>query len=344
MRAVVCSAFSSHTDLRVEDIAPPPMVPGGVRIRVAAAGLNFADSLITAGRYQEKPEPPFVPGFELAGTVIEVAADVAGLSPGDRVLAMPPNGAFAEEAVVPQGAVWPLAPGMDMAVGASFPIAYGTSHFGLFDRARLQPGEVVLVHGAGSGVGLTAVECAKAGEATVIATARGAGKLAVAREHGADHAIDTKTEDIRARVLTLTDGRGADVVYDPVGGDVFDASLRCTAPDGRLLAVGFASGTVPQVPANRLLVKNLSVIGFYWGAYMRLAPDRVRTSMDALTAWHAEGRVRPRVSAEYPLEQVVEAIDALLGRGVTGKLVLRIAPDACRPSQNGRRSYSPRGA
>jgi len=328
MRAVVCPAISSHKDLRVEDIPAPPMVADGVRIRVAAAGLNFADSLITAGRYQEKPQPPFVPGFELAGTVTEVADTVTGLSPGDRVLAMPPHGAFAEEAVVPQGAVWPLAPGMDMVTGASFPIAYGTSHFGLFDRAQLRAGEVVLIHGAAGGVGLTAVECAKAGGATVIATARGEERVAVAREHGADHGIDTKTEDIRDRVLALTDGRGADVVYDPVGGEVFDASLRCTAPDGRLLAVGFASGTVPQVPANRLLVKNLSVIGFYWGAYMRLAPARVRASMNGLMGWHAEGRLRPRVSAEYPLERAVEAIDALLGRGTTGKLVLRIAPDA----------------
>lgn len=327
MRAVVCPAVSSHKDLRVEDIPAPPMVAGGVRIQVAAAGLNFADSLITAGRYQEKPAPPFVPGFELAGTVTEVADDVASLSPGDRVLAMPPHGAFAEEAVVPHGAVWPLAPGMDMATGASFPIAYGTAHFGLFDRARLRTGELVLIHGAAGGVGLTAVECAKAGGAKVIATAGGPEKVAVARAYGADHGIDYKAEDIRERVLALTDGRGADVVYDPVGGDVFDASLRCTAPDGRLLAVGFASGTVPRVPANRLLVKNLSVIGFYWGAYMRLAPDRVRASMDALMGWHAEGRLRPRVSAEYPLERAVEAIDALLGRGVTGKLVLRIAPD-----------------
>jgi len=327
MRAVVCSALSSHKDLRVEDIPAPAMIPGGVRIRVAAAGLNFADSLITAGQYQEKPPLPFVPGFELAGTVTEVADGIDNLTPGDRVLAMVPHGAFAEEAIAPRAAVWPLAPGMDMATGAAFPIAYGTSHFGLFDRARLQPGEVVLIHGAAGGVGLTAVECARAGGATVIATARGAEKLAVAEEHGAHHLIDTRTEDIRDRVLALTDGRGADVVYDPVGGEVFDASLRCTAPDGRLLAVGFASGTVPQIPANRLLVKNLAVIGFYWGAYLRLAPARVRASMDALLAWHGDGRLKPRVFAEYPLEEAVEAIDALRGRGVTGKLVLRVAPD-----------------
>ncbi|MQX35559.1 NADPH:quinone oxidoreductase family protein [Roseospira navarrensis] len=324
MRAAVCPAVSSHKALRLEDIPPPPMIPGGVRIRVARAGLNFADSLITAGTYQEKPEPPFVPGFELAGTVIEVADDVSAVAVGDRVMAMPPHGAFAEEAVVPEGAVWPLAEGMSMAAGAAFPIAYGTSHFGLFDRARLQPGEVVLVHGAAGGVGLTAVECAKAGGATVIATATGPEKLAIAARHGADHGIDSRAEDIRARVLELTGGRGADVVYDPVGGPLFDASLRCTAPDGRLLAVGFASGTVPQIPANRLLVKNLSVIGFYWGAYMRIAPARVRSCMAELARWHDEGRLAPRVSAEFPLEDVVQAIDTLLGRGVTGKLVLTL--------------------
>ncbi|WP_299437197.1 NADPH:quinone oxidoreductase family protein [uncultured Rhodospira sp.] len=324
MRAAVCPAISSYKELRVEDVPVPPMVPGGVRIRVATAGLNFADSLITAGKYQEKPEPPFVPGFELAGTVTEVADDVTAVRVGDRVMAMPGLGAFAEEAVVPERAVWPLGQGMDMAAGAAFPIAYGTAHFGLFDRARLQPGEVVLIHGAAGGVGLTAVECAKAGGAVVIATAGGADKLAVAAAHGADHGVDYKTEDVRERVLALTDGRGADVVYDPVGGPVFDASLRCTAPDGRLLAVGFASGTVPQIPANRLLVKNLSVIGFYWGAYMRIAPARVRTTMAALATWHDQGLLRPRVSAEYPLDRVVEAVEALLGRGVSGKLVLRL--------------------
>jgi len=327
MRAVVCSAFTSYRDLEVRDHPPPPMIDGGVRIRVAAAGLNFADALISAGQYQEKPPLPFVPGFEVAGTVIEVAPDVVTVAVGDRVMAMPGTGGFAEEVVAPEGAVWPLADGMDMATGAAFPIAYGTSHFGLFDRGRLCPGEVVLVHGAAGGVGLTAVECARAGDATVIATAGGPDKLAVAEQHGAHHLIDSRTEDIRARVLELTDGHGADVVYDPVGGELFDASLRCTAPDGRLLAVGFASGTVPQVPANRLLVKNLSVIGFYWGAYLRLAPGRVRASMAALAGWHDAGLLQPRVSGEYPLEQVIDAIDAVQGRRVTGKLVLRIAPD-----------------
>lgn len=327
MRAAVCHTLSSHADLVIRDIPAPVLRPGAVRIRVAAAGLNFADSLITAGRYQEKPEPPFVPGFELAGTVTEVAEGVSAVAVGDRVMAMPGTGAFAEEAVVDEGAVWRLADDMDLITAAAFPIAYGTAHFGLFDRARLQPGEVVLIHGAAGGVGLTAVECARAAGATVIATAGGAEKLAVAASHGADHGIDYRTEDVRARVLALTNGRGADVVYDPVGGAVFDASLRCTAPDGRLLAVGFASGTVPQIPANRLLVKNLSVIGFYWGAYLRLAPARVRTSMAALVAWHAEGRLRPRVSATFPLERVVEGIDALLGRGVTGKLVVRLTDE-----------------
>lgn len=327
MRAVVCSAVTSHRDLTVQDIPAPAMVPGGVRIRVAAAGLNFADSLITAGQYQEKPEPPFVPGFEAAGTVVEVADGVTAVRPGDRVMAMPGLGAFAEELVVPETAVWPLAEGMTMETGAAFPIAYGTAHFGLFDRARLRAGEVVLIHGAAGGVGLTAVECARAAGATIIATAGGPEKLAVAARHGADHGIDYRTEDIRDRVLALTDGRGADVVYDPVGGAVFDASLRCTAPDGRLLTVGFASGTVPQIPANRLLVKNLSVIGFYWGAYLRIAPERVRASMSELSAWHAQGKLHPHVSGTYPLDEVVSAIDALLGRGTTGKLVLRIGDD-----------------
>jgi NADPH2:quinone reductase len=323
MRAVVCSAYGSHHDLSVvEDHPAPPLVPGSVRIRVEAAGVNYADGLIVAGKYQEKPEPPFIPGFEVAGIVTEIADDVVSVGVGERVMAMPGLGGFAEEVVVSEGAVWPLPEGMDMATGAAFPIAYGTAHFGLFDRARLCPGEVVLIHGAAGGVGLTAVECAKAGDALVIATAGGAEKLAIARDHGADHTIDSRADDIRARVLEITEGHGADVVYDPVGGEVFDASLRCTAPDGRLLAVGFASGGVPQIPANRLLVKNLSVIGFWWGAYLKLAPGRVRASMTTLAGWYEAGHLRPRVSGRYPLDAAVEAIEVLHARRATGKLVL----------------------
>lgn len=322
MRAVLVDEWCSPADLRLREAPSPALRDGEVRIAVHAAGVNFADGLIVQGKYQEKPAFPFAPGFEVAGEVLEVAPDVGRVAPGDRVFAVLDHGGFADEAVARAEDVHLLPTGMDYATGAAFPIAYGTSHFALADRARLQAGETLLVHGAAGGVGLTAVECGKALGATVIATAGGADKLAVAAAHGADHGIDYRTEDVRARVKALTGGRGVDVVYDPVGGEVFDASLRCTAPDGRLLAIGFASGTVPQVPANHLLVKNLSVIGVYWGAYRRLAPQRISDSFDQLRSWFEAGSLKPRVSHTFPLEDAAAALKALKDRLVTGKAVL----------------------
>lgn len=283
---------------------------------------NFADGLIVQGKYQEKPAFPFAPGFEVAGEVMEVAPGVGGLAPGDRVFAVLNHGGYADEAVARAEDVHKLPAGMDYATGAAFPIAYGTSHFALADRARLDAGETLLVHGAAGGVGLTAVECGKALGATVIATAGGADKLEVARAHGAGHGIDYREEDVRARVKELTGGRGVDVVYDPVGGAVFEASMRCTAPDGRLLVIGFASGTVPPIPANHLLVKNLSVIGVYWGAYGRLAPQRIKASFDQLRDWFEAGLLKPRVSHTFALEDAAQALQALKDRTVTGKAVL----------------------
>lgn len=322
MRAVMVEQWGAPADLRVRE-APPPVLPeGGVRIAVHAAGVNFADGLIVQGKYQEKPAFPFAPGFEVAGEVIEVAAGVSRVAPGDRVFAVLDHGGYADEAVAGEDDVHPLPAGMDYATGAAFPIAYGTSHFALADRARLAAGETLLVHGAAGGVGLTAVECGKALGATVIATAGGADKLEVARAHGADHGIDYRTEDVRQRVKDLTGGRGADVVYDPVGGAVFEASMRCTAPDGRLLVIGFASGTVPPIAANHLLVKNLSVIGVYWGAYRRLAPQRIAASFGQLRDWFEAGLLTPRVSHTFALEDAAQAIQALKDRSVTGKAVL----------------------
>lgn len=321
MHAVVCPAFGAALEWR--ELAAPPLAAGQVRIRVAAAGVNFADSLSIAGTYQEKTEPPFVPGLELAGTVMEIAEGVEDLSVGDRVMANVSGGAFASECVADWTDVHKLPAGLDFVAAAGFPVAYGTSHLGLL-KAGLRPGEVLLVHGAAGGVGLTAVEIGAALGATVIATAGGADKLAVALAHGAHHGIDYKHEDIRARVKDLTGGRGADVVYDPVGGEVFDASLRCVAPDGRILVIGFASGSVPQIPANHLLVKNVTVIGYWWGAYRRLKPLLVRQSMaEALDLW-AAGKLRPHVSHTLPLAQAAEAIALLKGRAATGKVVLTV--------------------
>ena len=323
MRAVVCRALGGLENLVVEDGLPSLVPgPGQVRIAVHAAGINFADSLMVSGKYQEKKEPPFTPGMEVAGTVAELGTGVTGLAVGDRVMAVLDGGGFADEALAAAEDVHPMPAGMDFVTAAAFPVAYGTSHLALTWRAGLKAGEVLLVHGAAGGVGLTAVEVGHALGATVIATAGGAEKLEVARAHGAAHGIDYKTEDVRTRVKELTGGRGADVVYDPVGGPVFDASLRCTAPNARLLTIGFASGTVPQIPANLLLVKNLTVIGFYWGAYRKLDPAAIRASFAELGRWFEQGRLRPHVSHTHDLAEAPAAVGRLLDRAATGKVVL----------------------
>lgn len=322
MRAIVCPAFGEP--IALADIPAPALKPGHVRIKVHAAGVNFADSLFIAGKYQEKVEPPCVPGMELSGTVLEVAEGVTLAKPGDRVLALTTGGAFAEEAVAAETDVFVLPDGLDLTAAAGFGVAYGTSHLGLKGKAHLAAGETLVVHGAAGGVGLTAVEVGLALGATVIGTAGGPDKVKVALDHGAHHGIDYKSEDIRDRVKELTGGRGADVVYDPVGGSVFDASLRSVAPDGRILVIGFASGTVPQIPANHLLVKNVTVIGYWWGAYRKLNPSLLRGSMEECLAWWAEGRLKPLVSATLPLDEAPKAIEMLKGRASTGKVVLRV--------------------
>jgi NADPH2:quinone reductase len=324
MRAVVCKALGDESGLVIEDVPPPALRENGVRIRIKAAGVNFADGLLIAGKYQQKQTPPFIPGFEVSGEVIEVAPGVTSCKPGDRVMANLDCGGFAEEAMADESDVHVIPESMSWADAAAFPVVWGTSHHGLIEKARLKQGETLLVHGAAGGVGLTAVEIGRALGATVIATAGGADKLAVAADHGAHYGIDYKSEDVRERVKELTGGRGADVVYDPVGGPIFDASLRCTAPDGRILVIGFASGTVPQIPANILLVKNLTVIGYWWGAYRKLDPAGLRSSYEQLLDWFTQGRIRPHVSQSLPLDEAAKAIGLLKGRGATGKLVLEI--------------------
>jgi len=327
MRAVLCHGWGGPGSLTLADVAPPQVGPGQVRLAVAAAGLNFADTLIIAGKYQEKPPFPFSPGFEVGGTVLEVAPDVTGLAVGQRVMAVLDHGGYAEQAVARAEDVFPIPDSMDFATAASFPIAYGTSHIALWERAGLKAGETLLVHGAAGGVGLTAVEIGKALGATVIASANGADRLEVSRLHGADHLIDAKSEDIRERVRAFTGGRGVDVVYDPVGGEAFDKSLRSVAWGARLLVVGFASGTTPQIPANLLLVKNCSAIGLYWGSYRQHAPDVVAESFRTLFGWFEQGKLKPLVSRRFPLEDYAQALDTLIERRSTGKLVLILSPD-----------------
>ena len=322
MRAIVCNALGEPETLSVETLASPPLGRGQVRIHTHAAGVNFADGLMVAGSYQEKPPLPFSPGFEVAGVVAELGAEVEGLAVGDRVIGLVSVGGYADEAVVDAGAVYKIPAMMTFEAAAGFPIAYGTSHGALDWRADLKPGETLLVLGAAGGVGLTAVEIGHAMGATVIAAASSPEKLAVAKSRGAAHLIDTSAEDLRARVKDLTQGRGVDVVYDPVGGDLFDAALRSIAWEGRIIVIGFAGGRIPQIPANLLLVKNCSAVGFYWGSYRAKDPARVRASFETLLGWVADGRLKPHVSESFPLDDAAKAIRVLQSRKATGKVVL----------------------
>ncbi len=322
MRAILCHDWGGPECLAVGEVAPPVPGPGEVAVRVAAAGVNFADILMIAGKYHEKPPFPFRPVIEVSGSVEACGPGVTRVAPGQRVLALTDWGGYAEAAVARESDVFPIPEEMDFVTAAGLAITYATAHGGLVWRAALQPGETLLVHGAAGGVGLAAVEVGKALGATVIATAGGPDKLAVAEAHGADHLIDYRAEDIRERVKALTGGRGVEVVFDPVGGAVFDASLRCVVWGGRLVVIGFAAGQVPQIPANILLVKNLSVLGLYWGGHRRHAPDLLAPQFEQLFAWFREGKLKPHVSQTFDLAEAPEALALLSGRKSTGKVVL----------------------
>lgn len=317
MKAYQIEALGQPAKL-AQIVAPVPG-PGEVQIDIAAAGLNFADLLMAQGQYQQSPALPFTLGIEAAGTVTALGDGVTAPAPGTRVLVTGGSGALAERGVFPATACTPIPAALPFDLAAAFPVAYGTSHIGLARRARLKPGETLLVLGAAGGVGLTAVEIGKLMGARVIAVARGAERLAICAKAGADHLIDSTTEDIRTGVKALG---GADVVYDPVGGDQFTAALRATNPEGRILVVGFASGEVPQVPANHLLVKNIDVIGYWWGGYTSFNPTALRESMETLLRWYEEGRLTPHVSHRLPLERAAEAYELLRNRKSTGKVVV----------------------
>lgn len=324
MRGVICKELVGVAGLAVADLPEPVPGPGEVVLEVAAAGVNFADTLIVAGRYQLRPDPPFVPGMEVAGRVVDSGPGADAPPAGTRVMATLPFGGFAERVTVGASDIVAVPDAVDDVSAAGFAIAYGTAHGALTWAARLRPEETLLVHGAAGGVGLAAVECGKALGARVIATARGAEKLAVAREHGADEVIDTGAESVRDRLKELTGGRGVDVVFDPVGGSLFTDSLRRIAWEGRLVIVGFASGDIQQIPANLLLVKNAHALGFYWGSYRDHDPARLRASFEELLAWHAAGKIRPHVSEVLPLERAPEALTRLIERRSRGKVVLQI--------------------
>lgn len=301
------------------DIPPPEPGQGELRLSVRACGLNFADLLMIEGRYQERPPLPMTLGMEAAGVVEALGPGVEGPLPGTRVAVFCGQGGLAEQAVVPAARCLPIPDTMGMAEAAAFQIAYGTSHLALTRRANLQPGETLLVLGAAGGVGLTAVEIGKRLGARVIASARGAERLAVAAAAGADHLIDSEAPDLRGTLKALG---GVDVVYDAVGGPAFMEALRATRPEGRLLPIGFAGGDVPQIPANLLLVKNLTVIGLYWGGYLTFAPDALTGSLATLVDWHRRGWITPRISHRLPLSRAAEALDLLRSRKATGKVVV----------------------
>ncbi|CAN1515419.1 Qor NADPH,quinone reductase and related Zn-dependent oxidoreductases [Paracoccaceae bacterium] len=311
----------SGRPVRVSHPAPVP-AKGELRVRVMAAGLNFADLLMIDGTYQACPALPYVPGLEFAGIVELANQDTPAFPAGTRVLGTCGCGALAEFITVPASRLFPLPDQMDFAEAAGFPIAYGTSHLALTHKARLQPGETLFVTGAAGGVGLTAVEIGKALGARVIASARGADRLAVAKAAGADALIDSDAPDLREALRSLG---GVDVVFDTVGGPAFDAALRACKPDGRLLAIGFASGQVPQVPANLLLVKNLTVTGLWYGGYQTHAPDVVAASMTKLLQMRAAGQIHPHVGQVLPFEGFPEGLALLRDRKATGKVVIRVS-------------------
>lgn len=322
MRAVVCKEWGDASNLALEEVGSLSPGTGEVRISVRAAGVNFADNLMVAGQYQFKPDFPFSPGFEVSGTVSEVGEGAEDLQPGDRVLAALGHGGYAEEVIVPATNVARMPDGMDFLSAAAFPVAYSTAHLALTHRVRLREGEVLLVHGASGDVGRAAVEIGKRLGAYVIATSGSPESLRVAEERGANYGIDYAREDVRDRVLDITDGRGADVVLDPVGGDAFDASLRCVAWEGTILIVGFASGRIPEAPAWRVLLGNCAVAGIDWGGYLRREPDTVQASLAEGLRWYEEGALRPKPSHVYPLEQAAEVLEARAARELTGKVVL----------------------
>ena len=315
-------AINSYGETPLLGDAPlPEPGPDEVRVKIAACALNFADLLMIEGKYQERPEPPVTLGMELSGTVEALGPGVSAPAIGTRVAVYSNGGGLAEHGCFAAERCLPIPDAMPFDAAAAFQIAYGTSHVALAHRARLQPGETLLVLGAAGGVGLTAVEIGRKMGARVIACARGADKLKIAGAAGADHLIDSETADLKAEVRALG---GADVVYDPVGGAQFDAALRATKPEGRMIVVGFAGGTVQQIPANHLLVKNVTVIGLYWGGYLSFRPKVLTGSLATLMGWYAEGALHPHISHRLPLERAGEALGLLRSRKSTGKVVVTL--------------------
>jgi NADPH:quinone reductase len=324
VKAVLCKAYGPPESLVVEEAPSPVPRPGEVVIAVKAAGVNFPDVLIIQNKYQVKPPLPFSPGGEVAGVVTSIGDGVTTVKPGAAVIAITTHGGFAEEVTAEARRLLPVPAGMDFTTAAAFVFTYGTSDHALRDRAALVAGETLLVLGASGGVGLAAVEIGKALGARVIACASRDDKLAVCREHGADATINYTTEDLRERVKALTGGAGADVIYDPVGGAYTEPALRSCAWRGRLL-VGFAAGEIPKIPLNLTLLKGCSIVGVFWGEFTKREPKAFADSFAQLSLWYRDGKLKPHVSATFPLERAADALALLAAREVKGKVVLTVA-------------------
>ena len=322
MKALLCTQFGPPERLELHEVPAPEPSAGEVVVKVHAASVNFPDVLIIENKYQFKPALPFTPGSELAGVVKQVGANVTTVREGDRVMAFTVHGAFAEEIKLGASSVLPIPAGMDFETAAALLLTYGTMDHALRDRGQLRAGETVLVLGASGGIGIASIEIAKALGARVIACASADEKLVVCREHGADDTINYATEDLRDRIKTLTVGRGADVIVDAVGGPYTEPALRSIAWRGRLLVVGFAAGEIPKIALNLTLLKGCSIVGVFWGDFLRREPEAFRASVDQLGRWYAEGKLKPHICARFPLARGAEAMRVMADRQALGKLVV----------------------
>ncbi|HAD10488.1 MAG TPA: NADPH:quinone oxidoreductase [Porticoccaceae bacterium] len=323
MKALVCEQYGPVEDLKYRDFPDPEPAPGEILVAVKAIGVNFPDGLLVEGKYQARPECPFAPGSEISGEVVGLGEGVIDFAVGDRVLALTTNfGAYAEQITLPSLAAYKMPASMDYETGAALLAASGTAHHGLRQRGRLQAGETLVVLGAAGGTGIAAVQIGKAMGARVIAVCSSEEKLAFAKSQGADDGINYSEQDLNKAIKALTNGRGADVVYDAVGGDAFDACSRAMAWDGRLLIVGFASGRIPTLPVNLTLVKGYSVVGVFWGQFTQTEPEAHAANMRELFQWCEAGKVKPIVDRTYKLADGIDAIKYVTGRNVMGKVVI----------------------
>ena len=322
MKALLCESYGPPANLQLRDVPDPVPGPKEVLLEVHACSVNFPDTLIIEGKYQVRPPLPFAPGSDVAGRVVATGEAVRRLKVGDEVVAFTRVGGFAEQLAVPETSCFPKPPQMSAPVAASFLMAYGTSYHALKDRAQLRAGETLLVLGASGGVGLAAVELGKTMGATVIAAASTAEKRALCTQHGADHTIDYLNEDLKQRTKELTNGRGADVVFDPVGDRFTEPAFRATARGGRHLILGFAAGDIPKLPLNLPLLKESSVVGVFWGNFVKNEPRRNQQNVVELLGLFNEGKIRPHIHATYPLARGIEALEELAGRRVMGKVVV----------------------